>query len=72
MSKFKRPRNGHFTRYCGECARWSPVKHEYCDGLGLCEYDETPSGVVSLGYFMSDVARDQYEVACPLFERRVK
>ena len=66
--RFKRPKNGHFRNYCGECAKWTPTDHEYCDGLGTCDYDVMPQGTVSLAWFIGSFAHDQYDGACPLFE----
>ena len=70
MSNFKRPANGQYRHYCGECARFAPVEHEYARGMGVCSFDDLPSGKVSLAYMMTAVWRDQYEGACPLFEGR--
>ena len=66
---FKRPRNGHFAHYCGECAKWEPVDHEYVGpDYGRCKEIPAPDHAVSLAYFVTTLCRDQYEGACPLFE----
>ena len=72
MAGFKRPRNGHYTRYCGQCRRWTPSDDERLRGYGLCEYTEVPDHAVSVGYWLSSVATDQYRGACPLFESKAR
>ena len=66
--RFKRPKNGHFSRYCGECAHWTACDDERLKGLGRCEYVDEPTRPVSLAYYIADVCTDQYEGACQLFE----
>ena len=67
--RFKRPKNGSFAHYCGECAKWAPVEHEYGEGYGMCDYHIPPAGKYSLAYMLTSVWKDQYEGACPLFEK---
>lgn len=68
-TRFKRPKNGSFRNYCGECSKFTPQHHEYAQGMGMCNYDDRPTGTVSLAYMLTAVWKDQYEGACPLFEK---
>ena len=70
--KFRRPANGHFAHYCGECPAWVPCEDERLQGQGVCRHDEKPSGVVSFAYYLTHVCKDEYEGACPLFETEVR
>ena len=59
MKRWRRPRNGHFYRYCCDCAHWKHLRDVGCARLGICNAVEG-----------EPTEQDAYDKPCGLWKER--